>query len=80
MAVLVGLAVGAFAGLRRWNVSSRRLLVVPLCFAALEIIVNVARFGLGAVALWSVILLVLATVGTLGARAATARWAASHAH
>jgi hypothetical protein len=80
MAVLVGLAVGAVAGLRRWNLSGRRLVVIPLCFAGLEIIVNMARFGVAAVAVWSVILVVLAALATLGARAATLRWAGSHTH
>jgi len=78
MAVLAGLVVGTLAGLRRWHVSRGRLLIVPLCLAGLEIVVNMARFGSAAVALWSVILVVLAVVVTLGTRAAATRWVESH--
>jgi len=78
--VLAGLALGTLAGVRGWSVSASRLLVLPLSLAGIEIIVNMARFGAATVAVWSVVLVVLAVVATLGARAATARWTESHTH
>jgi hypothetical protein len=78
MAILAALVFGTVAGARSWNVSGWRLLVLPLCLAALEIIVNVGRFGTSSVAVWSVILVVLTVVATLGTRAASARWAHTH--
>ena len=80
MAVLVGLMIGALAGLRRWRVPGWRLLVLPLGVAGLEIVTNLVRFGASEVALWSVVLVVLTVVATLGTRAATVRWAESRAH
>jgi hypothetical protein len=78
MAVLAGLVLGTLAGVRGWTISSWRLVVLPLCLAGLEVIVNMARFGAAGVAVWSAVLVVLAVVATLGTRAATARWAESH--
>ena len=80
MAIVAGLVVGTVAGVRGWKVSGWRLLVLPLCLAGIEIIVNTARFGASAVAGWSVILVVLTVGATLGTRAATARWTKSHTH
>ncbi|HEX2381565.1 MAG TPA: hypothetical protein VHI95_02935 [Acidimicrobiales bacterium] len=80
MAILAGLVLGTVAGVRGWNVSGWRLLVLPVCLAGLEIIVNVARFGVSAVVVWSVVLVVLTVVATRGARAATVRWAKSRTH
>jgi hypothetical protein len=80
MAILAGLTLGTLAGVRGWNVSSWRLVVLPLCLAGLEIIVNMARFGASAVAIWSVFLIVLSVLATLGTRAAIARWTESHTH
>jgi tellurite resistance protein TehA-like permease len=74
MAVLVGLVFGFAAGFQRKTVVPFWLvLVVPLSVAALEIVVNADRFGVLAMALWSVILVIL-TIGAAAAAMAGGRW------
>ena len=74
MAALVGLAVGFLAGFQRKTVVPFWLvLVVPLSVAALEIVVNADRFGVAAMAVWSVILVIL-TIGATAAAMAGGRW------
>jgi hypothetical protein len=73
MAVLVGLVIGIVAGYRRANVRFGIVLIIPMCVAALEIIVNAARFGVAAMAVWTPILLGL-TIGATAAAVAGGRW------
>ena len=67
MAVLAGLIVGVIGALRGWRL--RSCLVPPLLFAALEIVVNTQRFGVGAMVVWTPILIVLTVGATAGALA-----------
>ena len=70
MAVLVGLALGFVGGYQR-SVAARFWMVVavPLAVAALEIAVNIDRFGAMAMAVWAVILIALTIGATAGALA-----------
>jgi hypothetical protein len=73
MAVLVGLVVGFVAAYWRHDLRFGIVLVIPIGVAALEIIVNTARFGAGTMAAWAPILLTL-TAGATAASFAGGRW------
>ena len=73
MAVLVGLVLGVAAGLWRTNLRFTVVAIVPLGVAALEIIVNTARFGATAMVVWAPILLTL-TFAATAAALAFGRW------
>jgi hypothetical protein len=67
MAVLVGLVVGVAAGFWRANLRFAVVATVPLGVAALEIIVNAARFGASTMVVWAPILLTLTVAATVTA-------------
>lgn len=70
MAVVVGLVVGFVGGYQRWvTIPLWFVFAVPLAVAVLEIVVNVDRFGVVAMAVWVLVLLgltICATTATLG--------------
>jgi hypothetical protein len=67
MAVLVGLVVGFVAAYRRNNLRFGIVLIIPMGVAALEIVVNTARFGVGSMVVWTPILLTLTVAATAAA-------------
>ena len=69
MAVVAGLIIGVIGALRGWRL--RSCLVPPLLLAALEVVVNTIRFGVGAMVVWTPILIALTVGATAGARALT---------
>jgi hypothetical protein len=73
MAVLVGLVVGVAAGFWRGNLRFAVVVVVPMSVAALEIIVNTARFGASTIVVWAPILVTLTGAAT-GIAFASGRW------
>jgi xanthine/uracil permease len=73
MAVLVGLVVGVAAGFWRGNLRFAVVVFVPLVVAAVEIIVNTARFGAQTIVVWAPILLIL-TVAATATALACGRW------
>jgi hypothetical protein len=79
MAVLVGLVVGFVAASRRTDLRFGFVLIIPMGVAALEIIVNTARFGVGPMVLWTPILLTL-TVAATAATFAGGRWLSDRRH
>ena len=70
MAVLVGLFVGVVVGFRRMHLPFVVVLVLPLAMAAVEIVVNTVRFGLGSMVIWAPLLVALTVTAT-----AVATWA-----
>jgi hypothetical protein len=79
MAVLVGLVLGVVAAYRRADIRFGVVLIIPLGVAAVEIVVNAARFGVAAMAAWTPILLTL-TVGATAAAFAGGRWLRGRRH
>jgi len=79
MAVLVGLVLGVVAAYRRADIRFGVVLIVPLGVAAVEIVVNAARFGVAAMAVWTPILLTL-TVGANRGGVCRGRWLRGRRH
>ena len=79
MAVLVGLVVGFVTAYRRNDLRFGIVLIIPIGVAALEIIVNTARFGVGPMVVWTPILLTL-TVSATAATFAGGRWLSGRRH
>ena len=79
MAVLAGLVVGFIAAYRSHDSRFAMVLIIPLCVAALEIVVNTARFGVSSMVVWTPILLTL-TIGATAASFAGGRWLSSRRH
>ena len=79
MAALAGLVVGFVAAYWCHDLRFGIVLIIPMGLAALEIIVNTARFGVGAMVVWTPILFTL-TVGATAAAFAGGRWLSGRRH
>jgi hypothetical protein len=64
VAVVIGLLSGFLLAVWRPNAPFRLAVLLPLCFAVLELVVNAVRFGWRTMPVWTVALLSLTVAAT----------------